>query len=165
MSISHHSFCLASVTALSVLQCWCLSSVRSGWLCMPRSHGHHPWQNISSEMSAFDRLEYSLPNKGEDSLVWDFPAWYGGDYPSCIVEGENTQGDGEDAEFASLELLYSRLIADFWEFQIGGGYQGGVLSDDHDESVYGVFGLQGTAPYRINGCSSPISRGEHRHCR
>ncbi|WP_233266467.1 copper resistance protein B [Cobetia sp. L2A1] len=101
--------------------------------------------------AAFDRLEYASPDKGNNALVWDFQAWYGSDVNRLYVksEGENIQGDGEDAEFESLELLYSRLVADFWEFQAGMGYQGGVFSDDHEERVYGVLGFQGTAPYRI----------------
>ncbi|MDI6002483.1 copper resistance protein B [Cobetia marina] len=150
MSISHHSFRLASVTAFLFSSAGVSQAFAQDGYDAPQS-----WPSPMAEhlqwSAAFDRLEYSLPNKGEDSLIWDFQAWYGGDTHRVYLksEGENTQGDGEDAEFESLGLLYSRLIADFWEFQIGGGYQGGVLSDDHDESVYGVFGLQGTAPYRI----------------
>ena len=99
----------------------------------------------------FDRLEYSIPENGKDAMVWDFQGWYGSDVNRMYVksEGENIQGDGEDAEFESLELLYSRLIADFWELQGGVGYQGGVFSDDHEERTYGVVGLQGVMPYEI----------------
>lgn len=102
-------------------------------------------------MALFDRLEYSVPDKGHEELVWDVQAWYGGDINRIYLksEGENVQGDGEDAEFESLELLYSRLIADFWELQGGLGYQGGVFSDDHAKRGYGVIGLQGVMPYGI----------------
>ncbi|EPC01085.1 hypothetical protein L861_10960 [Litchfieldella anticariensis FP35 = DSM 16096] len=98
-----------------------------------------------------DRLEYAVPDKGEKALVWDFQAWYGGDINRLYLksEGENVQGDGEDAEFESLDLLYSRLINDFWELQGGIGYQGGIASDDHPERYFGVIALQGLAPYRI----------------
>lgn len=102
-------------------------------------------------MVLFDRLEYAVPDNGQDAIVWDFQGWYGGDVNRVYLksEGENVQGDGEDAEFESLELLYSRLIADFWELQGGVGYQGGVFSDDHAERTYGVIGLQGVMPYGI----------------
>ncbi|WP_346796795.1 copper resistance protein B [Halomonas sp. Bachu 37] len=102
-------------------------------------------------MALFDRLEYSVPDKGQDAMVWDFQGWYGGDVNRVYLksEGENVQGDGEDAEFESLELLYSRLIADFWELQGGIGYQGGVFSDDHNERTYGVISLLGVMPYGI----------------
>ncbi|SFT35015.1 copper resistance protein B [Halomonas saccharevitans] len=102
-------------------------------------------------MVLIDRLEYALPDEGQEALVWDLQAWFGGDVNRVYLksEGENVQGDGEDAEFESLELLYSRLIADFWELQGGVGYQGGVFSDDHAERGYGVVGLQGVMPYGI----------------
>ncbi|CAM0557151.1 Copper resistance protein B [Vreelandella titanicae] len=110
-----------------------------------------PMMEHNMGMALFDRLEYSVPNNGEEAVVWDFQGWYGGDVNRVYLksEGENIQGDGEDAEFESLELLYSRLVADFWELQGGVGYQGGVFSDDHAERTYGVVGLQGVMPYGI----------------
>lgn len=107
---------------------------------------HHAWA------AGFDRLEYAWPDKGEEqSFVWDFEAWYGGDHNRIYLksEGENVQGDGAGAEFEALDLRYSRLISDFWELQGGGGYQGNVGSNDHPERFYGVIGLQGTVPYLI----------------
>lgn len=99
----------------------------------------------------FDRLEYTWTDENEEAVVWDFQGWYGGDYHRVYIkgEGENVQGDGEDAEFETLDLLYSYLIADFWELQGGIGYQGGIASDDHPERTFAVLGLMGTAPYRI----------------
>ncbi len=110
-----------------------------------------PMVEHNMAMALFDRLEYAVPDEGEEALVWDFQAWYGGDVNRVYLksEGDNVQGDGEDAEFESLELLYSRLIADFWDLQGGIGYQGGVFSDDHAERTYGVIGLQGVMPYGI----------------
>lgn len=110
-----------------------------------------PITDHNTGTARFDRLEYAVPDEGEESLVWDFQAWYGGDINRLYLksEGENAMGDGEDAEFESLELLYSRLIADFWELQGGTGYQGGVFSDDHNERTYGVVGVQGIVPYGI----------------
>ena len=110
-----------------------------------------PTEEHNMGMALFDRLEYSVPDKGPEAVVWDFQGWYGGDINRIYLksEGENVQGDGEDAEFESLELLYSRLVADFWELQGGIGYQGGVFSDDHAERTYGVVGLQGVMPYGI----------------
>lgn len=110
-----------------------------------------PMMEHNMEMALFDRLEYSVPDNGEEAVVWDFQGWYGGDINRVYLksEGENVQGDGEDAELESLELLYSRLVADFWELQGGVGYQGGVFSDDHAERTYGMVGLQGVMPYGI----------------
>jgi hypothetical protein len=71
-----------------------------------------------------------------------------------------------DAEFENLDLLYSRLISDFWELQGGIGYQGGIASNDHPERYFGVVNLQGLVPYRFetdldlrvsNGCQNSAS--------
>ncbi|GHB09664.1 copper resistance protein B [Modicisalibacter luteus] len=98
-----------------------------------------------------DRFEYAWSDDNEEALIWDFQGWYGGDRQRLYLkgEGENTQGDGEKAEFESLDLLYSHLIADFWELQGGVGYQGGLGSNDHPERFFAVIGLMGTLPYGI----------------
>lgn len=98
-----------------------------------------------------DRLEYVWTDADEEALAWDFQGWYGGDYHRVYIKGEggNVLGDDEEAEFESLDLLYSYLIADFWELQAGIGYQGGVGSDNRPERAFAVLGLQGTAPYRF----------------
>ena len=98
-----------------------------------------------------DRLEYAWTDENEEAVVWDFQGWYGGDFQRVYIkgEGENVQGDGEDAEFEALEVLYSHLIADFWELQGGIGYQGGIASNDHPERTYAVLSLLGTMPYSI----------------
>lgn len=97
-----------------------------------------------------DRLEYAWTDD-DDGVVWDFQGWYGDDFQRVYIKGEggNTQGDGEDAEFESLDLLYSHLIADYWELQGGIGYQGGIASNDHPERTFAVLSLLGTLPYDI----------------
>lgn len=99
----------------------------------------------------FDRLEYTWTDNNEEAVVWDFQGWYGGDFHRVYIkgEGENVQGDDEDAEFESLDLLYSYLIADFWELQGGIGYQGGIASNDHPERTFAVLSLLGLVPYRF----------------
>lgn len=63
-----------------------------------------PTMEHNMRMGLFDRLEYTVPDKGQDAVVWDFQGWYGGDINRVYLksEGENVQGDGEDAEFESL---------------------------------------------------------------
>nr|WP_300311765.1 copper resistance protein B [Halomonas sp.] len=110
-----------------------------------------PMEEHAMGVASFDRLEYVIPDKGPEALVWEFEGWYGGDINRLYLksEGRNVQGDDQDAEFESLELLYSRLVADFWEAQVGLGHQGGVFSNDYAKRTYGVFGLMGTMPYGI----------------
>ncbi|MEC9483247.1 MAG: copper resistance protein B [Halomonas sp.] len=110
-----------------------------------------PMESHNFGVFLFDRLEYAWTDENEEAVVWDFQGWYGGDFKRIYIkgEGENEQGDGEDAEFESLEVLYSHLIADFWELQGGVGYQGGIASNDHPERTYAVLSLLGTMPYSI----------------
>jgi copper resistance protein B len=95
----------------------------------------------------FDRLEYAF-GEDEDALVWDVQGWYGGDYNRLWVEteGEDAVAGGEGGE-AEAQVLYSRLIAPFWDLQAGLGYQRRYgPGPDHDR-VFAVVGLEGLAPY------------------
>jgi copper resistance protein B len=94
-----------------------------------------------------DRFEYAF-GEDEDALVWDVQGWYGGDYHRLWVETEGEDavagGDGGEVE---AQLLYSRLIAPFWDLQAGMGYQRLYgPGPDHDRA-FAVLGLEGLAPY------------------
>lgn len=89
-----------------------------------------------------DQLEYRIAD-GTDTLSWDVQGWIGGDYDRVWLK---TQGDAPldgSAENAQIELKYGRLVAPFWELQVGGRY------DPRPEPSrgFGVVALQGLAPY------------------
>lgn len=91
-----------------------------------------------------DRLEYQT-NDGSGLLIWDAQAWYGGDYNKLWIKtaGEKRlDGDGGFEE-AELQVLYSRAIHPFWDFQVG------VRRDftPDPSRTFGVIGIQGLAPY------------------
>ena len=96
----------------------------------------------------FDLLEYRYNSSGPDMFVWDFAGWFGGDYNRLWVktEGRQALSQGSRGE-GDLQLLYGRLIAPFWDFQIGArarqnlgvGFRGNTRT-------YAVVGLQGLAP-------------------
>ena len=96
----------------------------------------------------FDLLEYRYSSSGPDMFVWDFAGWFGGDYNRLWVKTEGRQmlSQGSRGE-GDLQLLYGRLIAPFWDFQIGArarqnlgaGFRGNTRT-------YAVIGLQGLAP-------------------
>jgi copper resistance protein B len=96
----------------------------------------------------FDLLEYRYNSSGPDMFVWDFAGWFGGDYNRLWVktEGRLTLSQGNKGE-GDLQLLYGRLIAPFWDFQIGArarqnlgaGFRGNTRT-------YAVIGFQGLAP-------------------
>lgn len=89
-----------------------------------------------------DRLEYRSGND-EDGLTWDAQGWYGSDLNKLWIktEGEysETRSEFEDAE---LELLWSRAITPFFDFQLG------LRHDFEPTSLsHAVIGIQGLAPY------------------
>ncbi len=72
---------------------------------------------------------------------WDLDGWIGTDENKLWLksEGENTDGQTEQAEFWAL---YSRNVAMFWDVQAG------VRYDTQPESTgYAVLGVEGLAPY------------------
>jgi len=93
-------------------------------------------------------LEYRF-NDGADLFRWDFEGWYGGDFNRLWVKSEGelaTQGASEgDTEFHGY---YSRLIAPFWDAQIGARYDRQWKSGDGDSRFFGAIGLEGFSPYR-----------------
>lgn len=89
-----------------------------------------------------ERLEYRS-GTDEESLTWDAQGWYGGDIHKIWVKTEGQYSDSlSEFEDAELEVLWSRAITPFFDFQLG-------LRHDFEPDAlsYAVIGLQGLAPY------------------
>lgn len=103
-----------------------------------------------------DRFEVRHSD-GEEHLLWDGDAWYGGDIHRIWLksEGEYALGDG-DLEEADLQALYSRAISPFFDVQAGLGY------DFEGDESFAVLGLQGLAPYwfEVDGALQLSESGE-----
>lgn len=94
----------------------------------------------------FDQLEYQDID-GSDALAWDAIAWYGGDYQRLWIESEGEDlGNGKGGEIERFDVQYGRLIAPFWDVQLGLGYQRAYGDGPDNDRVSAVFGLQGLAP-------------------
>lgn len=94
-----------------------------------------------------DQLEYRM-KEGADTVRWDAVGWYGGDYDRLWIK---TEGDwrttGERGGEAEAQALYGRLIAPFWDMQIGLRYdQYSGTGFDRSRSFL-ALGLHGLAPY------------------
>jgi copper resistance protein B len=63
-------------------------------------------------------------------------------------EGESIF-DGPNEGETETDLLYSRLITPFWNFQVGVQYANEWNPDDYENRWSGVIGLQGLAPYKF----------------
>lgn len=90
----------------------------------------------------FDRLELQSHN-GEDNLVLDGQAWYGGDINKFWVKTEAELNlDSGDVEEAEVQALWSRAVSPFWDVQAGLRHDFKPGGLDHL-----VLGVQGLAPY------------------
>lgn len=95
-----------------------------------------------------DRLEYAWGDE-EDTVNWEGQYWYGGDYNRLYIEGEGEDivSGGEGGEIETLDFLYSRMIASYWDVQMGAGYQREYGPGPDKERGFAVLGIQGLAPY------------------
>lgn len=78
-----------------------------------------------------------------DSFNWDAEGWIGGDYNKLWFKTEGERVNGNGLENAEVQLLYSRLIADFWDLQAGLRYD----FKPEPERGFAVIGVEGLAPY------------------
>lgn len=89
-----------------------------------------------------EQLEYRFTD-GKDRLKWDAQGWVGEDYNKLWLKTEGEKVFGGDVEQAEVQLLYSRMIAPFWDLQIGGRFD----VRPQPKRGFGVLGVQGLAPY------------------
>ncbi|MCQ8104667.1 copper resistance protein B [Methylomonas sp. SURF-2] len=91
-----------------------------------------------------ERLEYET-NGGLQLFKWDVQHWIGNDEHKLWLK---TEGDyaGDQGIFgrADLQLLYSRNIDSFWDFQFGAR-----RAFEPERTYDAVIGFQGLAPYFI----------------
>ncbi len=79
---------------------------------------------------------------GKDTLNWDAQGWIGEDYNKLWLKTEGERFYNGAYEKAEVQVLYSRLISDFFDIQAGVRYD----FDPHPRRTFGVIGLQGLAP-------------------
>ena len=100
----------------------------------------------------FEQLEYRLVNDDEmdDHLGWEAQGWVGGDFHKFWWKNEGEAVfDGADEGEMETDLLYSRLITPFWNFQLGVQYANTWGEGDNEDRWSGVIALQGLAPYKF----------------
>ncbi len=91
-----------------------------------------------------DRLEQRF-QQGDNVVLHDIQAWAGTDYNKLWLksEGEYNTSKNEN-EQTSVEALFSRNVASFWDFQAGYRHDFINEADDRD---FAALGFQGLAPY------------------
>ena len=96
-----------------------------------------------------NQLEYQM-NEGDDTLGWDAVGWYGGDYNRLWLKTEGEwRTSGERGGEAEVQALYGRLIAPFWDFQVGLRYDQFSGAGFDRSRGFAVIGFQGLARYRF----------------
>lgn len=95
-----------------------------------------------------EQLEYraeDVDGAGELGLEWQ--AWAGGDFDKLWLktDAEAVFVSETDVE-AENDLLYSRLIAPFWNLQIGAQYAFGWTEQTYEDRWSTAFALEGMAP-------------------
>lgn len=93
-----------------------------------------------------DRLEYQVSD-GENTFNWEIQSWVGGDYERFWIKTEGDVGLEEGNGEAEIELLYSKLIAPFWDLQAGLRYDQLYGDDSAKGRAFAVIGVEGLAPY------------------
>ncbi|WP_269618232.1 copper resistance protein B [Zhongshania sp. BJYM1] len=106
----------------------------------PYAWAHSDADPIVSMLS-FKQFEQS--KIGDDTAaIWNVDAWIGKDYDKLWIKtnGEFAHGQRQDS---SIEVLYSRAVATYWDIQTG--WRGDF--NDTENRQWFAFGLQGLTPY------------------
>lgn len=104
-----------------------------------------------------EQLEYRLTD-GNDSVNWDAGGWIGEDYNKLWFKTEGEKVIDGNVEEAEIQLLYSRQVSPFFDFQAG--LRGDAKPEP--DRAFGVVGLQGLAPqfFEVDTAAFVSNRGE-----
>lgn len=108
----------------------------------------------------FDQLEYRA-TEGDDLFVWEAEGWYGGGVNRLWFKtrGE-TLADSLDSGSGELHAYYGRLIAPFWDIQVGARLDDGWGDESGNSRLLGAIGLEGRVPYNYE-LSATLFVDEH----
>lgn len=104
---------------------------------LKKGHGNQ----INSLLIA-ERLEY-LTSNDSDALVWEAQGWVGTDISKFWLKTEGKHIRAEGIEESEIQLLYSRAVSPFWDFQAGIRHD----LNPTPNRTHLVLGAQGLAPY------------------
>jgi len=94
-----------------------------------------------------DQTEYRVNNHGNNSLRYDTQAWRGTNYHKLWLKLEGSDELTTRAGNMELQVLDSRSIDSFWEFQMGVRYDRVYSPSITRQRLLAVIGFQGLAPY------------------
>lgn len=98
----------------------------------------------------FDVLEFRPGRGGDSDFRWDIESWYGSDYNRFFIKSEGERNTAFKADYdIDLQLLYSRLISPYFNFQTGIRFETQTFRAKNVTRPQAVFGFEGLAPYFI----------------
>ena len=127
----------------------------SGAATLPNQSLHKGWPSPVSDNETFsyllfDPLEYRRDKEG-DVLRWDILGWMGGDKQRFWFKSEgNHTFASKTTNQGDLQMLYGRLIAPFYDLQIGLRYDQRWGAVRYNSRAFFALGLQGLAPGRFS---------------
>lgn len=130
---------------------------------------HHPMMAVETTASDYQGHDHrkghgdqiytmtTVDNKwlvnedGEGALKSEIETRIGTDENKVFIKVHADKHESHSAEY-DAKVLYSRMISDFWDAQVGARYRNEVIERDHlkddtEENVDAVIGLHGLAPY------------------
>lgn len=114
-----------------------MARVRTG---LSREHGGATFSQVMVNLA-----EYQV-RRGRDGYRWDGEAWFGGDINRLTLKSEGEGEVGGGVDHAEVQMLYSRAIDPYFNFQVG-------LRHDFRPSptrTYAAIGFEGLAPYMFD---------------
>ncbi|MFO7581010.1 copper resistance protein B [Guyparkeria sp.] len=128
----------------------------------PASYPAAVADNAFYTFTLFEQLEYRVRSGGGNPLGWSAQGWIGRDFDKFRWKSEGQAiFEGRDEGESGTDLLYSRLISPFWDFQIGARYANEWTGNGNYEDTWsGAIGLQGLAPYMFE-LDSTLYVSEH----
>ncbi len=115
--------------------------------------GHDHRKEHGAQIYAISTVDtkWLLNEDGEGALKSEIETRIGTDENKLFIKIHADKAESHDAHF-DAKVLYSRMISDFWDAQIGARYRSEKVElDDHrkdtEEHVDAVIGLHGMAPY------------------
>ncbi|MCW8039949.1 MULTISPECIES: copper resistance protein B [Acinetobacter] len=115
--------------------------------------GHNHRKEHGAQIYAVTTVDnkWLVNEDGAGALKSEFETRIGTDENKVFIKVHAEKQESHDTHY-DAKILYSRMISDFWDAQIGARYRSEKVELDHhrkdtEENVDAVIGLHGMAPY------------------
>ncbi|WP_374667237.1 copper resistance protein B [Acinetobacter sp.] len=117
----------------------------------PHMHDHRKEHGGQIYAASSIDLQWRVNEHGDGALKSELESRIGTDENKLFIKVHADQAESEEAAW-DAKVLYSRMISDFWDAQIGARYRAETMRlandrQDAEEALDAVIGLHGLAPY------------------